>query len=267
MSMDKIYFFDRKRPIGLFPLSMNSADDIILKAGGISRNLPTGTTLLEDVSLELASGERLVVVGPSGAGKTTLLRLLQRLDEPTEGTLSFRGKPYETIPPTLLRRRIAFVFQEPALFDGTVEDNLRIHERLGYQNPPFTGEDLTKVMKSVGLAPDFPGRDTQNLSTGEVKRVAVARALLGKPEILLLDEPTANLDPTAASSLLKTLKALSESGLAMLAVMHQVKHARELASRILLLVKGRVVETATADRFFSSPVEEISRRFLKGELE
>lgn len=178
----------------------------------------------------------------------------------------FHDQPYENLSPIKLRRKIAFVFQEPALFDGTVEDNLRIHERLGFQNTPFFEKSILEALQSVGLAPDFLSHNSQNLSTGEVKRVAIARSLLGNPEVLLLDEPTANLDPTSSLELIETLKTLTENGLTLLAVMHQVEHARRLATRAILIIEGTVVESAPAGTFFSSPQKDLTRRFLRGEL-
>ncbi len=249
---------------------MNNVDVPILQAESLWRIMPVhhkgNKILLEDVSFELRRGERLVIVGPSGAGKTTLLRILQRLDEPSRGRLFFCNIPYTDIPPTTLRRKVALVFQEPALFDGSVEDNLRIHERLGYRNSPFTIQNLEEALEAVSLPSGFLSHNAQNLSTGEIKRVAVALALLAEPEVLLLDEPTANLDPTAAAGLLDTLKRLNTAGLTLLAVLHQVGHARKIATRAVLLVGGKIIESAPAEQFFTAPQSELTRYFLRGEL-
>jgi len=245
---------------------MNQSDDLILRLENIGYVAAPGKRLLENITFELKKGERFVIVGPSGAGKTTLLRIIQRLQEPCEGSLFLHEKDYKDIPPLALRRRIAFVFQEPALFEGTVETNLRIHEWLGFQHTPFSGEELEQALTSCGLPQDFLQRNTLNLSTGEVKRVAVARALLGKPEVLLLDEPTANLDPTASVELIQTLKNLTKNGLSLLAVTHHVDHAHRLATRAMLIVEGAIIETAESSVFFNSPQRELTRRFLSGEL-
>ena len=259
-------FFDLRMRVEISQMAMNNADQNILRVENLSFSVEENKTLLDKVSFEIRDGERLVILGPSGAGKTTLLRLVQRLDEPTEGSLFFRGRPYHDLSPTLLRRKVSLVFQEPAMFDGTVADNLRIHERLGYREAPFSEEDLSSVMDAVGLPAKFLSQDTQKLSTGETKRVSIARALLGEPEALLLDEPTANLDPTSAAALLDTLKHLSRSGLTLVCVMHQVEHARRIATRAILLVQGAIVEEGEDERFFSHPEKELTRRFLRGEL-
>ena len=225
-----------------------------------------GKKILKNISFELRPGERLVFLGPSGAGKTTLLRLLQRLDDPNSGVISFRGKPYHELDPILLRRTVAYVFQEPEFLPGTVEFNLRIHERLGHRKEPFTEEELAESLRSVNLPPEFLTHDSEKLSTGEKKRVSVARALLGKPEVIMLDEPTANLDPTSAFGLLDTLKNLTDRGLSLLAVMHQVEHARRIASRVIMLIDGEIREKAPAPNFFDSPKTDLARMFLSGEM-
>jgi tungstate transport system ATP-binding protein len=246
---------------------MSNTDELILRASNVSRNLNSGKVLLDNVSFEVKKRDRLVIVGPSGAGKTTLLRLLSRLDEASSGKLFFHGTLYSEIPPTSLRRSISMVFQEPAMFEGSVEYNLRIHEKLGFRQKPFPENELLSVLKSVKLPPEFLNRDTMGLSTGETKRVALARALLGDPEIMLLDEPTANLDPTSSSALISTLIELTKKGLTLIPVLHQVEHAKELATRVILLSDGKIIENSNAEAFFQNPKKEITRRFLSGDLE
>ena len=245
---------------------MNNISQPLIRAQNITYTPLPDHRIVNDFSFDLHKGEILVIVGPSGAGKTTLLRILQRLDEPTSGTLFFQGKKFTDIHPTHLRRKIGYVFQEPALFDGDVESNLRIHEKLGFRKSPFDRKTLESTLYSVGIDRSFLSRDVEKLSTGERKRVAMARALLARPELLLLDEPTANLDPSSALKLLDTLRRLNDDGLSILAVLHQVEYARRIADRAILMIKGRAKETAPAKDFFYHPQNNETRLFLAGEL-
>jgi UDP-glucose/iron transport system ATP-binding protein len=195
--------------------------------------------ILTDVSLAVERGGALTLVGPSGAGKSSLLRCLNRLVEPTAGTVRFNGRDIRALDPRELRRRAALVMQTPVLFEGTVRDNLRL--RPADTPGDFSDARLGTSLADVGLAPDVLDRDAATLSGGEKQRVTIARALLRHPQVLLLDEPTSALDPPNVTRVAETIARLrEEKGLSIIAVTHQPELARRLGGGLLYLVDGRV---------------------------
>jgi len=222
-----------------------------------------GRTVLGDVTLAFESGGKYAVLGPSGAGKTTLLRLLNRLEDPTAGTLRFHGRSYAQLSAITLRRRVAMVFQVPVIFPGSVRDNLCTALRLQRRSREIDPKDLTWALKLAGLDGAMLVRDAATLSTGEKQRVCIARALMTGPEVLLLDEPTAALDPTAAHRLVQSIVQLSRTeGLTVIMVSHQPEHARGVGGEVILLVGGRVVEQTSAEQFFVAPATDQGRSYL-----
>ncbi|GAB4245053.1 MAG: ATP-binding cassette domain-containing protein [Thermoleophilia bacterium] len=219
---------------------------IVLGTDHLTRRVD-GRTLVDDVSIAVRRGDVLAVVGPNGAGKSSLLRLLCRLDEPTEGTVFLEGHDYRAIPPRELRRRVSLVAQRPHLFPGTVAENLRY-------GPRQHGEELddaavARLLADVDL-PGFAHRDAATLSGGEAQRLALARTLANRPDVLLLDEPTAALDGRAVAEVEALIRAvIREHGLTCLIVTHDAAQARRLAGRALLLRAGRVAAYG--------PVEEV----------
>ena len=147
--------------------------------------------LVDDITVRVQKGEILAVVGSSGSGKSSFLRLLNRLDEPTSGTVYLEGRDYRQIPPQELRRRVGLVTQTPYLFPGTIADNLRFGPR--QQGKYLPEETITFLLDQVGLA-DRAKSDVANLSGGEAQRVSLARAIANSPAVLLMDEPTSALD-------------------------------------------------------------------------
>ena len=209
----------------------------VLRAEGLTREVG-GRRLVDEVSFAVAPGEILALVGPSGAGKSTLLRLLDRLDEPTGGTVHLAGVEYRTLPPRELRRRVGMVMQTAWLFPGTVADNVRFGPR--QRGADVDGADLERLLAAVGL-PGFGGRRVDELSGGEAQRVSVARALANGPEVLLLDEPTSALDEASKRGLEQLVAALArERRLAVVVVTHDLAQAARLATHVLVLERGRV---------------------------
>ena len=219
------------------PPSANS-EIVILRAENLGRSVPS-KVLVADASFELHKGETVAIVGPSGSGKTSLLRLLNRLDEPTSGTVYLEGTDYRQIAPRELRQRVGMVMQRPYLFPGTVTDNLRF-------GPKQRGELLSharveELLAGVGLG-GYASRDIANLSGGEAQRVSLARALANSPEVLLLDEPTSALDEDSKGDVEKiVLKIRKEQGIACVLVSHDAAQAVRLAQRALVVEGGRVV--------------------------
>jgi len=221
---------------------------VILRAERLGR-IVQDKILLQGVDFELQMGEVLAITGPSGSGKTSLLRLLNRLDEPTSGTVYVEGVDYRRIEPRELRRKLGMVTQRPYLFPGTVADNIRFGPaQRGQTLPP---EAIAELLAQVGLE-DFAGRDVANLSGGEAQRVSVARTLANAPLALLLDEPTSALDEAAKLEVESAIqKVVRDQGLTCVIVTHEVAQAARLARRALVLEHGRVARTG--------PVGEVLR--------
>ena len=218
-------------------------DSVKLRAQELGRTVP-GKVLVANATFEVGSGETLAIVGPSGSGKSSLLRLLNRLDEPTSGTVYLDGLDYRQIPPRELRRRVGMVLQRPYLFPGTVANNLRFGPRQRGQE--LSASALEELLTGVGLA-GFGSGDVANLSGGEAQRVSFARALANSPEALLLDEPTSALDEAAKKEVEILIHKIGrERGLACVLVTHDVAQASRLAERVLVLEAGRIVRSGTA---------------------
>ncbi len=241
--------------------------------------------------LEIMPGEVLGIIGPSGAGKSTLLRLLNFLEMPTRGTIHFAGYstdgqgraplsvrrrvttllPFNRTRDTpdgavglALRRRVTTVFQQPVLLSTTVHNNVAYGLKIrGKKNID------TKVMEAlerVGLV-EFASAWARTLSGGEAQRVALARALVIEPQVLLLDEPTANLDPYNVGLIEDIVSALNrEKGTTIVLVTHNVFQARRLAHRAALLLESRIVEVDEAERFFTAPTDPRTAAFVRGDM-
>lgn len=226
-----------------------------------------GRTLLNDVSLCLPSGGFTALIGPSGAGKTTLLRLLNRLDETTSGKVKHLGQAITTYPVRPLRRRVGFVFQTPVMFAGTVAENLSVadtlKEKISSDISTSLNTRIHDLLSLSGLDPSYATRNAVDLSGGEKQRVALARALMTDPQVLLLDEPTAALDPEVADCLLQTLKQLNKTtGVTLVMVTHRLREARNAASHVVMLEAGRVVEAGPAQSIMNNALEARTRAYL-----
>jgi putative ABC transport system ATP-binding protein len=212
----------------------------LLESVHLSRELPGNPArlLLDDVNFDLAPGGILAVLGPSGAGKSSLLRLLNRLDEPTSGTVLLSGQDYREIPPRELRRRVGMIMQRAFLFPGTVAENIAFGpKQTGREISPSTIDELLSQVALDGYA----ARDAGTLSGGEAQRVAIVRALANDPDLLLLDEPTSALDDLSKSAVEKVFATLIERrGIGCIWVTHDSRQAKRLAGRALLLENGRV---------------------------
>ena len=213
-------------------------DNPVLRAEQLGR-VVGDKVLVADATFQVRSGEVVAIVGPSGAGKSSLLRLLDRLDEPTSGTVYVEGVDYKQIEPRELRRKLGMVTQRPFLFPGTVAENLRF-------GPAQRGETLSEaavesLLGRVGLK-GYATRNVANLSGGEAQRVSVARTLANSPLVLLLDEPTSALDEASKLDVEALLQEIvREQQLTCVMVTHDVAQAARLAQRALVMEAGRIV--------------------------
>jgi len=237
----------------------------VLRGVGLERN---GRTILRDVSLVLPSAAVSAIVGPSGAGKSSLLRLLNRLDEPSVGEIRFSGQPLTSYDVHVLRRRVAFVFQAPVMFPGTVADNLHIALTLGGTDARAAAPDGDAMLDAVGLGRGYSSRDASELSGGERQRVSIARALMTTPEVLLLDEPTSGLDPETALNVLTHVRRLAEElQMTVIMVTHRLTEARLMSTFTLMLEAGDVVEAGATHELFSRARTERARAYLASEAD
>lgn len=224
------------------PLRSTSTDwsqrALTLETKGLSRAVP-GKVLINNVSLLVQPGEVLAVVGRSGAGKSSFLRLLNRLDEPTAGTVLLNGEDYRGIAPRALRRRVGMVMQMAYLFPGTVAANIAFGPR--HHGECFGPDQIAALLGRVGL-PRYEDRDVNTLSGGEAQRVSVARTLANAPEVLLLDEPTSSLDDASARGIEElVLDIIEERRLTCLIVTHNRSQAARMAGRTMVLQAGGLI--------------------------
>lgn len=223
-------------------------------------------TILQIGSLTIREGEVFALVGPSGAGKSTLLRLLNFLEPPTTGRISFMGEIAgpDREPSLATRRRVTTVFQRPVLLNRSVEAN--VGYGLTLRGVRSSNGVVHDTLSTVGLV-EMMREPARTLSGGEAQRVALARALIIDPDVLLLDEPTANLDPYNVNLIEQIVARRNrERGTTVVLVTHNVFQAKRMAHRVGLMLGGHLIEVAEAEQFFDSPQDPRTQAFLSGEL-
>jgi tungstate transport system ATP-binding protein len=224
-----------------------------------------GRPVLRIDRLDVARGETLCLVGPTGAGKSTLLRLLAGLEAPAAGSARLDGHPLDgrELPPEV-RHRVTLVFQKPILLAGAVRHNLAYGLRL--RGAGRRAERVSAVLERLGLG-GLGARHSLSLSGGEAQLVALARALVLEPEVLLLDEPTAHLDPARVALVEEVVgQAQRARGTTVVWATHNLFQARRVARRVALLLDGRLVEEAPAEQFFTAPRDARTAAFVRGEM-
>lgn len=221
--------------------------------------------VLRGITMTVRAGERIAIIGPSGGGKSTFLRCLNMLDEPTSGSISFKGIDITSPKCDIdsVRRRVGMVFQHFNLFPHmTVRRNLTlVPTQLGIATPEEADARAKILLEKVGLSSkidEWPDR----LSGGQKQRVAIARALAMEPDVMLFDEPTSALDPEMIGEVLSVMGELAQSGMTMLVVTHEIGFAREFADRVLFIDGGAIAEDAPPSEFFTAPRTDRAKEFL-----
>ncbi len=227
------------------------------------RKVYGGRTVLDIDRLQVQRGEVLAVVGPSGSGKSTLLRLLNFLEVPSAGRIFFAGRPVPQPAPLATLRQVTMVFQRPQLLNRSVEANVAYGLKL---RGLLSDGRVERALRRVGLA-ELAQAPAHRLSGGEAQRVALARAMVLKPAALLLDEPTANLDPYNVGLIEDLIRAQNaQQGTTIVLVTHNVFQARRLAHRCALLLEGRLIEVAPTEIFYENPADPRTSAFVRGEM-
>ncbi len=219
--------------------------DRVVVDGDVDAGGEPGPRILDDVTLEVPGSGITVLAGPSGAGKSTLLRLCNRLAVPTSGRVLYRGADVAGLDPLVHRRRVGMVFQRPALFTGTVRDNLLV------ARPDGDDARFAAVLEAVTLPSTFLDRTADDLSGGEAQRACLARTLVTDPEVLLMDEPTSSVDPTTTAVLERLARDLAGGGVPVLWVTHDLAQAGRLADHRIVLMGGRVADADQAAAYLA----------------
>lgn len=234
---------------GIMPLTLHG---VCFEAGG--------RRIVDSVTAEIAAGPATIILGANGAGKSVLMRLMHGLLKPTSGTLAWRETGAERV-----RRGQAMVFQRPVLLRRSVLDNVLFALELARVPAVERERQARDALREVGLL-EVAQRPGRVLSGGEQQRLALARAWALHPEVLFLDEPTANLDPGATREIENVIKAFDAAGTKIVMSTHNLGQARRLGDEVLFIHEGRLAERAPVTEFFSHPASAEAAAFLKGEL-
>jgi len=232
--------------------------------------------VLKDISVKINKGDIICVIGPSGSGKSTFLRCLNCMEDPTGGQIFFHGVNIAdmNVDINIHRRKIGMVFQQFNLFNNkTVIENIMlapVHIAMGErrktgqtkaQIKAAARDNAMKLLRRIGLE-DKANVYPSTLSGGQKQRVAIARALAMNPDVILFDEPTSALDPEMVGEVLDLMKELANEGMTMVVVTHEMGFAREVASRIIFMDQGYILEENTPKAFFAQPVHDRTKEFL-----
>ncbi|HEX3811571.1 MAG TPA: amino acid ABC transporter ATP-binding protein [Mycobacteriales bacterium] len=242
----------------------SGADHALVSLDGVNKHFGD-LHVLRDVSLRVAAGEVVVVIGPSGSGKSTLARCINRLETIDSGTITVDGQPVPAEGRALarLRSQVGMVFQSFNLFSHrTILDNVTLGPiKVGGRSKTDAQARARQLLDRVGVgdqADKFPGQ----LSGGQQQRVAIARALAMDPKLMLFDEPTSALDPEMINEVLDVMTELARDGMTMIVITHEMGFARRAADRVVFMADGQLVEQATPEQFFNDPSSDRAKDFL-----
>lgn len=221
--------------------------------------------VLVDINEHIAPGEKVVIIGPSGSGKSTFLRCMNLLEQPTSGQIIFDGVDITKKGANIneIRQHMGMVFQHFNLFPHlSIMQNLTLAPvELKLMNKEQANEEALRLLKLVNLAEKadtYPGQ----LSGGQKQRIAIVRSLMMKPKMMLFDEPTSALDPEMVGEVLGVMKDLANDGMTMAVVTHEMGFAREVATRVLFMDEGNIMEQGTPEQIFNDPQNERTKEFL-----
>ena len=219
------------------------------------------TKVLKGVDLNVSEKDIVVIIGPSGSGKSTLLRVINELEKPNKGQIIFEGKAVTNVDE--YRKKVGMVFQHFNLFPHlTVLDNLILAPvKLKIINKEDAIIEARKLLKDVGLS-DKENTYPSNLSGGQKQRIAIIRTLMMDPKIILFDEPTSALDPEMVEEVLELMKKLAKDGMTMIVVSHEMKFAREVATKMIFMVDGKIEEEGTPNQIFEHPKSDRLKEFI-----
>ena len=222
--------------------------------------------VLKDLNEHIEQGEKVVIVGPSGSGKSTFLRCLNLMEKPTSGHIVFEGKDIteaKSKEVNQIRQKMGMVFQHFNLFPHlTIKDNITLAPiKLKIMTKEEADKKAMELLKRVGLEDKADAYPAQ-LSGGQKQRVAIVRSLAMNPEVMLFDEPTSALDPEMVGEVLDLMKQLADEGMTMVVVTHEMGFAREVASRVMFMADGYILEQNTPEEFFGNPQNDRLKDFL-----
>ena len=239
--------------------------EVLIRVEDLHKSFGTSVHALNGVTEEIRKGEVVVVIGPSGSGKSTFLRSLNLLEVPSKGKIFFEGEDITDpkVNINLHRQKMGMVFQHFNLFPHlTIMDNLTLAPiKLHGLSKEAAEEKAMALLTRVGLA-DRAGAYPSQLSGGQKQRIAIVRALCMEPDVMLFDEPTSALDPEMVGEVLDVMKELARDGMTMVVVTHEMGFAREVASRILFMAEGKILEQNSPEEFFANPKDERLKTFL-----
>lgn len=221
------------------------------------------TKVLKKINLTVEEGERIVIIGPSGSGKSTFLRCLNLLEKPTKGEVKMEGVTLTSKNIQKMREEIGMVFQSFNLFANlTVLQNIILApvktKKLTEEEAIKKGKELLKKIALLEKADNYPS----SLSGGQQQRVAIIRSLMMSPKIMLFDEPTSALDPKMIGEVLQLMKQVAEEGMTMVIVTHELSFAKEIATKVLFMDKGTILESGTPEEIFEHPKSDRLKEFL-----
>lgn len=222
--------------------------------------------ILKGISTTIQKGEKVVIIGPSGSGKSTFLRCLNQLEKPTSGSILFEGQELTDMSEKQLyktREKMGMVFQHFHLFPHlTIQKNITLAPvKSKLMSQKEADEKALQLLKKVGLS-DKAKQYPNQLSGGQKQRIAIARALAMSPDVMLFDEPTSALDPEMVGEVLELMRELADDGMTMVVVTHEMGFAREVASRVMFMDKGTIVEENNPKEFFENPQNPRLKEFL-----
>ncbi|KAL7162041.1 hypothetical protein ACSBR2_042503 [Camellia fascicularis] len=237
------------------------SDMMKIRIRDLVRESDKGDLILSKVNVDIPRGIIMGIIGPSGSGKSTMLRALNRLWEPPQGAVFLDAEDICSIDVLALRRKVGMLFQLPALFEGTVADNVRYGPQL--RGKKLSDNEVYKLLTLADLDSTFFNKPGGELSVGQAQRVALARTLANEPEVLLLDEPTSALDPISTQNIEDVLMKLKKNkGMTIVMVSHSIKQIQRIADVVALLVNGEVVEVLKPDQL-SEAKHPMAQRFLQ----